>query len=120
MCGAFGMLGATIAAMRRYYRTLITERAALAEGKSFTPADWTLGWIYYYLTRPLLGGLLGAFTYMFSYAGLLVLATPRDTQVSSEGRFALYALALIAGFAVSHVLDRIEAVARQTFKTHKN
>ena len=115
MCGGFGMMGAALAAIRKYYRVLITERTALETHQVATPTDWTLGWVYYYLTRPLLGAILGALTFTLSYIGVQVLTKPGSPSISDEGQFVLYALAFIAGFSVTHVLDRLEAVAKQTF-----
>jgi hypothetical protein len=34
MCGGFGMLGAGVASIRKYYRTLITETATLATAEA--------------------------------------------------------------------------------------
>ena len=116
MCAAFGTLGAAVAAMRRYYKTLITESTAWAAARPIPPSDWTLGWVYYYLTRPILGGVLGALAYTLSFVGIQILATPPDVEVSNEGRVLLYALAFVSGFAVSHVLDSLEAVARKVFR----
>jgi len=115
MCGGFGMMGAALAAIRKYYKALITERTALVTHQAVLPTDWTLGWVYYYLARPLMGGILGALSFMLSYIGVQVLVKPADSSISAEGQFVLYAIAFVAGFSVTHVLDRLEAVAKQTF-----
>ena len=117
MCGAFGMLGAAVAATRKYYRTLITESTARATGKQVLSSVWDFGWVYYYLTRPSLGAVLGALSYTLSFLGFQVLAAPADLEISTEGRFLLYALAFVSGFSVSQVLDRLDAVARQLFQS---
>ena len=115
MCGGFGMMGAALAAIRKYYKALITERTALATCQVLPPTDWTLGWVYYYLARPLMGGILGALSFTLSYVGVQVLVKPAASSISVEGQFVLYAIAFVAGFSVTHVLDRLEAVAKQTF-----
>lgn len=111
MCAGFGMLGAALAATRKYYRALITETT-----ESGTSLSWDFGWVFYYVTRPILGSILGALSYMLSYIGFSVLAGPTAQQISTEGRFALYSLALISGFSVSQVLDRLKLTAKQFFK----
>jgi hypothetical protein len=116
MCAAFGMLGATVAAIRKYYRTLITETTARAAGQPTPPNDWTFGWLYYYVTRPLLGGVLGALVYTLSFVGIQILVNPKQIEISSEGRYLLFALSFLSGFAVSHVLDALEAIARKLFR----
>ena len=89
MCAAFGMLGATVATIRKYYRTLITQTTTRAAGQPAPPNDWTLGWLYYYLTRPLLGGVLGALVYTLSFVGIQILVSPKQIEISSEGRYLL-------------------------------
>ena len=68
MCGLFGTAGACIAAIRKYYRALITEAAAHSKGQETHPTNWSWGWIFYYLSRPILGCVLGALAYTLSAA----------------------------------------------------
>lgn len=117
ICGAFGMLGAAIASIRKYYQYLITYSAAKASGQSVQPMDWSLGWVYYYLTRPILGSALGALAYLLSFIGFHVLADSPSLDISNKGKYVLFAVAFISGFSVSHVLDRVEAVAKQIFQS---
>jgi hypothetical protein len=119
MCGAFGMLGAAVAAIRKYYRTLITESTARAANRPVTPSVWDFGWMFYYLTRPLLGSILGSLTYTLSFVGFQVLATSTDIQISSNGKYLLYALSFMAGFSVSQALDRLNALAKQVFHSER-
>lgn len=116
MCALFGMLGATLAAIRKYYRALISEATAFAKGEQSPLTNWGWGWLYYYMTRPLLGAVLGALSFTLSYIGLQLLAKPSDIQISTQGRYLLVALSFVSGFSVSHVLDRLDAVSRQVFK----
>lgn len=114
-CGGFGMFGATIAAMRKYYKNLISFSTGILEGNKVN-SDWSFGWIYYYLTRPILGGALGAMTYLLSFLGFQVLSESSNLAISVEGNLLLYSLAFISGFSVSHVLDKLEASAKQIFQ----
>jgi hypothetical protein len=120
MCAAFGMLGATVAAMRKYYRTLITQSTARAAGQPAPPNDWTFGWLYYYGTWPLLGGVLGALVYTLSFVGIQILVSGKQIEISSEGRYLLFALSFLSGFAVTHVLDALEAIARKVFRARND
>jgi hypothetical protein len=115
MCALFGMVGASVAAIRKYYQVLISEATGLSRGKPST-TNWDWGWIYYYATRPLLGSVLGALSCTLSYVGVQVLAKPSDIEFSNHGRYLLFAIALVSGFSVSHVLDRLNAVSKQVFR----
>lgn len=118
LCAGFGMLGAATAAIRKFYSTLITDTTAQLEGRSSRPSDWSFGWCYYYLTRPLLGAILGALTFLLSLIGFHVLASRPDVPISEQGRYLLYAVAFLSGFSVSNVLTRLESIAKNAFE-HK-
>ncbi len=116
LCGAFGMLGAAMASSRKYYKVLITESAAKTSGLNGSTTDWSLGWLFYYLTRPLLGAVLGALAYTLTFIGFQVLSKLPTEEISDRGRYLLYALAFVSGFSVSHVLDRLEAISKEIFQ----
>jgi hypothetical protein len=117
LCGAFGMLGSSMAAIRKYYRALITESTSAASGLAAPRLAWDFGWVFYYLTRPILGAILGALSFTLSFVGFHVFAKPTQIEISNEGRYLLFALAFISGFAVSHALDRLNSVARELLQT---
>lgn len=119
MCGGFGVLGAAMAAMRKFYRILISEGASQLSGQSFLKINWNLGWMFYFITRPILGGILGALSYTLSFVGFNTLASSPDMEISTHGRFLLYGFAFVSGFGVSQVLDRLNAIAKQLFQ-HKS
>jgi len=118
MCGGFGMLGAAMATARKYYQILITESTNRANKKPTPVVIWDLGWSFYYLTRPILGGILGALSYTLSFVGFNALSTMPDVGISKEGHLLLYGLAFVSGYAVSQVLDRLNTIAKQLFQ-HK-
>jgi hypothetical protein len=121
LCAGFGMAGASIASIRKYYRTLITESSGTpSERAALAPNRWTFGWVFYYCTRPILGAALGAFSFMLSFVGFQILARPYEMGISDEGKYLLYAVAFMSGFAASHVLDRLAAIARQAFQGKAN
>jgi len=115
MCAAFGMLGASLAATRKYYKVLITESTARALGKTDAHAVWDFGWTFYYLTRPILGAILGALAFALVLIGFEILSISQNSSISRQGNMMLYVIALLSGYAVSQVLDRLNAVAKQVF-----
>lgn len=116
MCGGFGMLGASLATIRKYYKALITDVTIMLQGATTGFSIWSLGWIYYYITRPILGSLLGALTYTLSYVGFRILAASTNMEISTVGKYALYGISLLAGYSVSYVLDVMSAVSKQVFR----
>jgi hypothetical protein len=116
MCAAFGMLGATVAAIRKYYQTLITFGVNADHLTTRHPPGSEYGWSFYYLTRPILGGIMGALVYMLTFISVQILAKPAKLDLASEGRMLLYALAFVSGYAVSNVLNRVEVVSRRVFR----
>jgi glycerol uptake facilitator-like aquaporin len=74
MCGLFGAVGASIAAIRKYYRALITEATAYSSCQAITNrTDWNWGWVFYYLSRPIVGAVLGALAYTLTFVGVSIL-----------------------------------------------
>ncbi len=106
-----------MASIRKYYKYLISHSTALINNKECVPMDWSLGWVYYYLTRPILGAVLGAITFTLSFIGFQILSDAQQIEISGKGKNLLFALAFVSGFSVSHVLDRVEAISRQIFKS---
>jgi hypothetical protein len=117
MCGGFGMLGAAISLIRKYYSTLITESTINQKAETNFNFVWSAGWIYYYLIRPIMGGVAGALVFLLSYMSVQIIVIGRPLEISSQGRLLLYALSFIAGFSVTDVLNKIVEVSKQVFKT---
>lgn len=116
MCAAFGMLGASMAVIRKYYRVLITESAEKRAGQQWQEFVWDYGWTFYYLTRPVLGAVLGSLAFLLVFIGFEILSEAKTpTSISRHGHMMLYAIALLAGYSVSQVLDRLSVVAKQVF-----
>lgn len=117
LCGAFGMLGASVASIRKYYKYLISHSTSIIKNSEVSPMDWSLGWVYYYVTRPILGSILGAITFTLSFTGFQILSNVQQIEISSKGKNLIFAIAFVSGFSVSHVLDRLEAISKQIFKS---
>lgn len=115
ICAIMGALGATTAAIRKYYKYLIISSEEEKDNVTSKLSQWSFAWTYYYLTRPILGSLLGALSYLFSYIGVGILSSAEKVDLSAKGIYFLYAFAFLSGFSVSHVLDRLENVSKQIF-----
>ncbi len=115
-CGAFGLLGASIVTLRRYYQALITEDMGPPADGQHRPIVWGFGWLVYYISRPVLGAILGALVYMLSFIGLQVMVAADRIDISTEGAMLMYGIAFVAGYGVSNVMDRVEAISRNVFK----
>jgi len=109
------MLGASVASIRKYYKTLISDSTSRALGNDSKQSSWEFGWVFYYLTRPILGGILGALAYTLAFIGFQILSGPQITTISHQGNMLLYAVSLVSGYAVSDVLDRFKLIAKQLF-----
>jgi len=119
MCGLFGMLGASISATRKYYRSLINEKNHEISGKEFIKLDWSYIWVYYYITRPIIGSILGALVYTLSYTGYFLLSNQTEAIISLKGKYLLFAISFLSGFSSSHVLDRLEQISKDVFRSDK-
>lgn len=115
LCSAFGMLGSSMASIRKYYRVLITESNSNSTSQLGEDNRWGFGWTFYYLTRPILGATLGGLAFILVFVGFRVLSTSPVNMISSQGNMMLYVVSLLAGYAVSQVLDRLSDVATQVF-----
>ena len=120
MCGAFGMLGASMASLRKLYKSLITESNAKTRGATFSPFAWDFGWILYYITRPMLGAILGASSYLLGNVGFQILTGPVDVEVSNHGTHLFYTIALLCGFSASQALDRMHAAGKDILTGQKS
>lgn len=120
MCSAFGMLGASMASLRKLYKSLITESTAKSRSTSFAPLTWDFGWILYYITRPMLGAILGATSYLLGYVGFQILTGPIDVKVSNQGTYLFYTIALLCGFSSSQALDRMHTAAKDILTGQKS
>lgn len=120
MCGSFGMLGASMASLRKLYKSLITESTAKSRGTPFAPLTWDFGWVLYYITRPMLGAILGASSYLLGYVGFQILTGPVDVNVSNHGTHLFYTIALLCGFSASQALDRMHTAAKDILTGRKS
>ncbi|MTB53444.1 hypothetical protein [Lewinella sp. W8] len=67
--------------------------------------DWDDVWIPWYLLRPILGIIIGGFTYFLVAAGLFVLEASPDADASYLG---IFALAFIAGLNTDQFIAKTE------------
>ena len=113
MCGGIGMLASSMFMIRKYYKAM----ESMGESPDSTqpqPAT-ALGSLVLYLSRPAFGTVLGASVYMLGYIGIHKVVRGDSIELSQSGMMVLYALAAVAGFAVTHLLDRMSAIAERIF-----
>jgi hypothetical protein len=67
-----------------------------------------------------LGAILGAVIYLISFIGFHILAESPLMQISTKGKYFLFAFAFLSGFSVSDVLDRLSSVSKQLFEAKSN
>ncbi len=115
LCGLLGFIGALIASMRKFYRVLITYSSKCKNDSCSEELDLSIGWLYYYISRPLLGAFLGIFSVILVKLGFKVLLENKSQNISNEGSLLLFTISLLSGFSVSHVLNQLEAIAKQIF-----
>lgn len=104
---AGGLLGAAVFAFRGFYQSVGPQNPQNPRYQ-YDP-NWTL----WYISRPIMGAFLGAFSYAVLRGGV---ATFGGAASSSAGPHAAYfAVAFLAGFSVTEVLDWTHAAARRIF-----
>jgi hypothetical protein len=69
--------------------------------------DWKEKWIPWYYIKPVLGMIIGGFTYFFVAAGLLVLEATAEAEPSQLGVFVL---SFIAGLNTDQFIAKIENI----------
>lgn len=104
-CALVGGIGGCLYCLRAVYLNACVHRR------------WSQHWLPWYFIRPLTSLISGGASYIFLYAGLLVLDSEpnRDTTM-----FGFYALAFVAGLNVDRFLAKIEDIALTTWGIDKS
>lgn len=122
ICAAFGVMGASMAAMRKLYRAGITHDVLLAQKidcEATNPIkSWGTWWVYYFVTRPIYGGFLGALVFLLSNVSLQIMSQAGGEVLSPQGRYILFGVACLSGYSVSHVLDHLSNASKKVFKNN--
>ncbi len=70
--------------------------------------QWDVGWLPWYLLRPIISLVLGGVSYLFVKSGLLLLGASQDQTGSQLG---IWAVSFVAGLNVDRFLAKIEDIA---------
>ena len=102
-----GLLGAAVYAFRGFYQSVGPQNPQNPR------YQYDPNWTWWYIARPVMGAFLGAFSYALLRGGV---ATFGGAASSSAGPQAAYfAVAFLAGFSVTDVLDWMSAAAGRIF-----
>lgn len=103
-----GLLGATVYSFRGFYWA-IGPQSRRNPRYQYDP-----NWTPWYIARPIMGAFLGVFTFALLRAGV---ATLGSASTDATATAAYFAVAFLAGFAVTEVLNWLNAAARRMFQT---
>ena len=106
-----GMIGATVYAFRGFYW------AVGPQNPDNPRYQYDPNWTIWYVSRPVMGGFLGAFVFAIVRAGVGTLgsATTDDTAAA-----AYFAIAFLAGFAATDVFNWLTTAAKRMFERDAN
>ena len=95
LCILFGGLGGITYCLRGVYLNACVRK------------QWDVGWLPWYVLRPVVSLILGGISYLFVKTGLLVLGA---AMTDSGPPLGIWALAFIAGLNVDRFLAKIEEI----------
>lgn len=101
-----GVLGSLIFAFRGFYKSTVE---ASNSGKAFN-----FSWIYWYITRPLAGGIFGFVIYAFSRAELIAFGL--TTRISEQNNLMFFSLSFLAGFGFHEFAEYITKKVKNMFR----
>lgn len=103
-----GLLGATVYSFRGFYWAIGPQ------SRTNPRYQYDPNWTPWYIARPIMGAFLGVFTFALLRAGV---ATLGSASTDATATAAYFAVAFLAGFAVTEVLNWLNAAARRLFQT---
>ena len=95
VCVLFGGLGGVTYCLRGVYLNACVRK------------QWDVGWLPWYLLRPIVSMVLGGVSYLFVKSGLLLLGATQDEAGSQLG---IWAMSYLAGLNVDRFLVKIEDI----------
>lgn len=96
-CLLFGALGGCTYCLRGVYLNACVRKT------------WDIGWLPWYLIRPVISLILGGISYLFVKSGLLLFGATEQPDASQLG---MWAVAFLAGLNVDKFVAKIEAVGQ--------
>lgn len=107
-----GVLGGSFYCLRALYRRLADAYAPSDPKKELVPLKMSV-WAFWYLYRPLQGGILALILLVLTKSSLLKLQDLGDADTSSY--YTLIGIGFLAGFGAHEVIEKIEAVIKVIF-----
>ena len=104
-CAIIGGLGGCLYCLRAVYFNVSVFK------------QWSPEWEVWYYIRPLVSAGIGAVSFLFIKAGLVVLESGLDAE---ESKFGFYAFAFIAGFNVDNFIKKMEDKAEAVLGIKKS
>lgn len=68
-----------------------------------------------YILLPVLGGFLGAMSYFFVEAGMIIVQSTPQTENNTNNNFGIYAIAFLSGFASRELTAKLISISRAVF-----
>lgn len=96
-----GMLGSVIYAFRGFYQSIVETDSS--------PKSFNFKWIFWYLIRPISGGILGFVVYALARAELVAFGL--TTNISEQNNLMFFGTSFLAGFGFH---DFAEFLSRKT------
>ena len=106
-----GLLGASVYAFRGFYW------AVGPQSKTNRRYQYDPNWTLWYVARPIMGAILGVFSFALLRAGV---ATLGSGSTDAGATAAYFAVAFLAGFAVTEVLNWITVSAQRVFAVRQD
>ena len=95
ICILFGGLGGVTYCLRGIYLNACARK------------QWDVGWLPWYMLRPIVSLVFGGISYLFVKSGLLLLGATQDQTGSQLG---IWAMSFIAGLNVDRFLAKLEDI----------
>jgi len=101
-----GVIGASTYALRGFYHAVGPQQADKPE------YNYDPNWTWWYLARPILGGILGFTSFAILRAGVGTLGAGQQNGTAITGYLSV---GLLAGFSASSVFDWMAGIAKRLF-----
>jgi len=101
-----GVIGATMFALRGFYW------AVGPQDRTNKKYQYDPNWTWWYVSRPLVGGFLAAFTFALLQAGV---ATLGETETDDTASTAYFGIGFLAGFSATDVFNWLGDASKARF-----
>lgn len=105
-----GVLGSVVYAFRGFYQSIAEPRNS--------KRSFNFKWVFWYLVRPLAGGIFGFVAYSFTRAELGAFGLTE--KVTEQNNLMFFALSFLAGFGFHDFAEYLSKKIAYLFKGNKN